>query len=170
MTQTHNLPTQRSLTADLQKLKKHLQRILPFLRGEWVSGKRRYERPFASKIGATLEDGRYWDCVWRGIHLELKMGNIWLDLVRYSECLLKRSPESRIPVITLFMRYRKQRITDIYAVTTENTIKALNLSPRDAENILQINDKVPRTLNAQANLTVNDIRKIAEFHIRSSIG
>ncbi len=151
--------------ANLQDLKKHLQRSLPLLRGDWVSGKRKYESFFASAIGATFQEGRYWDCIWQGIHLELKMGNIWLDLVRYSEYMLERTSESHIPVVTLFMRYKQQRITDIYAVSTDSLIRVLNLSTRIAKDLLRIKDEVPRSLNAQASLTENDIRKIAEFHV-----
>ena len=93
------------------------------------------------------------------------MGNIWLDLVRYSEYVLKRTPESYIPVVTLFMRYKQQRITDIYAVHTDSLIKALNLSTQTADDLLRIKDEVPRSLNAQASLTESDVRKIAEFHV-----
>jgi len=100
------------------------------------------------------------------MHLELKMGNVWLDLVRYSEYLLNRTPESKIPVVTLLMRYEEGRITDIYAVTTEKLIKALNLSTRTAEDLLRINGEMPRSFNAQASLTEKDIRNIAEFHVR----
>jgi len=155
----------RNILINLQNLRKHLQQSLPLLQGDWVSGKRKYESFFASAIGATFQEGRYWDCIWQGMHLELKMGNIWLDLVRYSEYLLKRTSESHIKVVTLFMRYRQQRVTDIYAVSTENLIRALNLSTQTAEDLLRIRDEVPRSLNAQASLTENDIRKIAEFHV-----
>jgi arsenate reductase-like glutaredoxin family protein len=63
------------------------------------------------------------------------------------------------------MRYREQQITDIYAVTTENLIRALNLSTSTAEDLLRIKGEVPRSLNAQASLTENDVREIAEFHV-----
>jgi len=151
--------------ANLQELKEHLQKSLHLLQGEWVSGKRKYESFFASAIGATFQEGRYWDCIWHGIYLELKMGNIWLDLVRYSEYLLKRTPESDVTVVTLFMRYKQQQVTDIYAVSTENLIRALNLSTQTAEDLLRIRDEVPRSLNAQARLTGSDVREIAEFHV-----
>lgn len=154
--------------ANLQDLKEHLQRSLPLLRGDWVSGRGKYERSFADAIGATLEETRYWDCIWQGIHLELKMGgapHAWLDLVRYSECLLGRVPESHVPVVTLFMRCRERQITDIYSVTTENLLGALRLSTRTAKALLRIKGEVPRTLNAQARLTHNDIREIAKFHV-----
>ena len=151
--------------ANLQDLKEHLQRSFPSLEGEWVSGKRKYERFFASAINATCQEARYWDCIWQGIHLELKMGNVWLDLVRYSEYLLKRTQESHIPVITLFMRYKQQRVTKIYVVSTEKLIRALNLSTQMAEDLLRIRDEVPRSLNAQASLTENDISALAEFHV-----
>ena len=155
----------RCILANLQDLKEHLKQSSPLLRGDWVSGKRKYESFFASAIGATFKEGRYWDCIWQGIHLELKIDNIWLDLVRYSEYVLKRTPESHIPVVTLFMRYKQQRITDIYAVHTDSLIKALNLSTQTADDLLRIKDEVPRSLNAQASLTESDVRKIAEFHV-----
>ena len=155
----------RRILANLQDLKEHLEESFPLMWGDWVSGKRKYESFCASVIGATFQEGRYRDCIWQGIHLELKMGNVWLDLVRYSEYVLKWTPESHIPVVTLFMRYEQQRITDIYAVHTDNIVKALNLLPRTAEDLLRIKDEVPRSLNAQASLTEKDVRKIAEFHI-----
>ena len=150
---------------NLRELKEHLQQSLPLLRGDWVSGKRKYEDSFASVIGADHRKGRYWDCIWKGMYLELKMGNIWLDLVRYSEHLLKSTPESRIEVVTLFMRYKQRRITDIYAVNMENLLGTINLSIRSAESVIRIRDEVPRSLNAQASLAYSDIRKIAEFHV-----
>jgi hypothetical protein len=150
---------------NLQDLKEHLQKSLPLLQGHWVSGKKKHEPFFASTIGAKLHEGRYWDCIWQEIHLELKMGNIWLDLVRYSEYLLKKTPESHINVITLFMRYRQQKITDIYAVNTERLLDVLNLSTQTAEDLPRIKNEVPRSLNAQASLTVRDIYNVAEFHV-----
>ncbi len=151
--------------ASLLDLKEHLDRSFLSLRGEWVSGKQKYEAHFASAIGATIQRSRYWDCVWQEIYLELKMGNIWLDLIRYSECLLKKTPESQIQVITLFMKYRAECVTDIYGVTTDKIIKVLNLNFEMAESLLKINEQVPRSLNAQANLTERDVQHIAEFHI-----
>lgn len=156
--------------ANLQDLREHLQRLLPLLQGDWVSGRGRYEKSFASAIGATLQGTRYWDCIWRGIPLELKLGQsvAWLDLVRYSECLLERAPETDVPVVTLFMRYRGERITDVYAVRTENLLRALGLTAERAEDVLRIRNGLPRTLNAQAMLTHKDIREVAEFHVHGS--
>ncbi len=151
--------------ATWMELEEHLQRSLPLLRGQWVSGKQKYESNFASTIGASIQEGRYWDCIWRGIYLELKMGNIWLDLVRYGEYMLNRTADSQRQVFTLFMRYHDQRITDLYGVTTENIIKILNLSVETAEFLLKLKEKVPRSLNAQASLTESDVRQIAEFHV-----
>lgn len=104
------------------------------------------------------------------MHIELKMGNVWLDLVRYSEYLLKTTPESHIPVVALFMRYKEERITDIYSATVEQLIKALNLSEETARDLLRINDEVPRSFNAQASLTDKDIRNIAESMFTSLHG
>jgi hypothetical protein len=147
----------------LHQLENQLKSLLPLLEGEWVVRRSGYEADFAEAIGAELQKCRAWDCIWQGIRIELKKGGIWLDLVRYSEYLLQPSPESE--VITLFMRYREQRITDIYAVTTAKLIKRLNLSDTSARDLLRISREVPRQLNAQASLTIKDIREIAEFHI-----
>jgi hypothetical protein len=155
----------RYILASLQDLERHLQRSLPRLQGDWVSGKRKYERFFASVIDATWQEARYWDCIWQGIHLELKLGSVWLDLVRYSEYLFKIKTETNTEVVTLSMRYRQQRITDIYAVTTEKLIKTLNLTKQAAKDLIRIQGEVPRSLNAQASLTEKDISKIAEFHV-----
>ncbi len=94
------------------------------------------------------------------------MGSIWLDLVRYSEYMLKRTPEGQVPVTTLFMLYKHNAITHIFAARTERIIEALKLSPHTAEDLLRINEELPRAFNAQARLTAKDISKFAEFHVR----
>lgn len=151
--------------ANLNDLEEHLSKILNDLQGNWVSGKLKYENQFALAIGATFQEGRYWDCIWQGIYLELKLGNVWLDLVRYSEYVLKQTPDSHIPAVTLFMRYKQHKITDIYAVDIDNLIEVLNISRRTAKDLLRIRDEVPRSLNAQASLAESDIRRIAKFHV-----
>jgi len=93
------------------------------------------------------------------------MGNIWLDLVRYSEYFLKMVPEADIEIVTLFMKYSDKRVTDIYAVTTDRLLGVLRLDVAAAESILRLRDQVPRSLNAQAALAESDVRRIASFHI-----
>lgn len=149
----------------LDALEVHLRDVLPQLSGPWVMGRGRYEAPFAQIIGATLAPHRYWDCIWNDLYLELKLGNIWLDLVRYSEKLLQVNDGARRPVITLFLQYREARITEIYAVEDQQLLKALQLTKESAQDLLRIHREVPRSLNAQASLAPADVEAIATFTI-----
>jgi hypothetical protein len=151
---------------ETDSLRDHLKACLPRLKGAWVSGRSKYEAPFAHAIEADLETGRYWDCVWQGLHLELKKGNIWLDLVRYSEYVLKTTPESQVPVVTVFMLYKDETITDLIGTTTDAIVRELRLSERSAADLLRIATEVPRALNAQASLSPKDVMRIAKFHVR----
>jgi len=150
-----------------ENLKNHLDKVKKKLVGEWVKTAK-YEEGFASAIGAKTEKSRYWDCVWQNVHLELKKsksGLFWLDLVRYSEYLLKKNSDSQEPVITLFMIYHDQVITDIFATTTDTIIQKINLLENSAKDLLRINKEVLRSLNAQACLTKADTEDIATFRI-----
>ena len=93
------------------------------------------------------------------------MGNIWLDLVRYSEYVLKSPPESATTVVTIFMKYAERKVNDIYVVTTPRLVSFLNLTEPLARAILQVRDAVPRSLNCQAGLAKGDLSKIAQFHL-----
>lgn len=154
--------------ANLQDLKGHLERLLPSLQGDWVYRQNNYERSCASAIEATFleEKSPYYDCIWKGICLELKKGKntYWLDLVRYSEYLLQ-TPKNQIEVITLFMCYREQKIIGICGVTTENLIKAFNLSTQTAKDLLRIAKEVSHQLQAKGSLNWEQVCKIAEFNM-----
>jgi hypothetical protein len=150
---------------ETDSLRDHLRACLPRLKGAWVSGRSKYEGPFAQAIDAKLETGRYWDCVWQGLHLELKKGNIWLDLVRYSEYVLKRTADVQVPVLTVFMLYRGDTITDLIGATTDRIVSELRLSERSSADLLRIAGEVPRALNAQASLSWRDVMRIGQFHV-----
>lgn len=148
---------------------------LPKMEGEWVSAKNNYEKAFSDVIGATAEISvkykRYWDCIWNGVHIELKKGKVWLDLVRYSEYLLRIPPHDKLEVITLFLIRDKSyktnpaKIVRIYGCTTNRIVEALHLDEFSAQQIIRVNDSVPRSLNAQASLQEVDIQKVALFCI-----
>jgi len=108
----------------------------------------------------------YWDAIWNEQYIEFKKGNsIWLDLVRYSEILLKSNDDASKETITLFFIPNKLRdtIEEIICVKTKDLIKFINLNQDGAKQLITLNDKVPRSLNAQASLTKKDIRGIATF-------
>lgn len=157
----------------LDKLIKKLEVCFPDLQGTWVSGKSRYETQFAAEIGAKLNGTRYWDCIWNDLYIELKLGTLWFDLVRYSEILLKKFPEACIETLTLCMKYKKGKennigkITEVYAIKTSKLIEVLQLNENTAENLILANEEYPRTLNAQASLSYSaDIKPNAEFCIK----
>ena len=97
--------------------------------------------------------------------LEFKKGkSIWLDLVRYSEILLRVTTEASRPTITLFFvpgPYRYE-IEEIVVVETNHLIEKLKLNEEIASSLVALNKHVPRQLNAQASLTLADIREIAQ--------
>ena len=116
--------------------------------------------------GAKLS--RYCDAEWNGLFLEFKKGrSVWLDLVRYSEILLKVGEEASQETITIFFIPNKRRteIEEIIVVDTKILIEKLRLNAEIAERLIKLNKVVPRSLNAQASMTLNDIRGISKWII-----
>jgi hypothetical protein len=113
---------------------------------------------------------RYWDARWNGWLLGFKKGkNIWLDLVRYSEALVGLNEDAVKKTETLFFlpSEREERIAEVGCVNSATLIKVLGLSDEAvARSVLAIKDKVPHSLNAQANLTWRDIRRSQRFAIK----
>ena len=113
----------------------------------------------------TRGRARYWDCVWKDWRIEVKKGQILLDLVRYSEMFLKKTPESQQEVVTLFLFGKQSIVTDIYGVFTEALIHALRLTKEIATDLLRIrNQVVGRQLWALTKLHPRQIRRVASFH------
>jgi hypothetical protein len=112
------------------------------------------------------EESRYYDASWESYFIEFKKGkSIWLDLVRYSEMVLKTTSESSKETITLFFPHNSNwtRIEHIIGVPTRKIIEKMNLNADRAKIILELRERVPRSLNAQASLTLSDVKKMAEF-------
>jgi len=159
---------------DIPALRLHLETSITKLRGNWFSGRKSYEKIFATAIGGRVEKDkhkrRYWDCVWNDWCIELKKGNTWLDLVRYSEVLLKTTPASRQDVVTLFLVGKNDAVTDIYGVFTEALIHGLKLTRKVASDLLLIREVVVgRQLEALTKLQPKQIRKLASFHIDGAL-
>ena len=69
--------------------------------------------------------------------------------------------------MTLFFIPDREReaIVEIQALTTEAIIALLGLHKSDAHDLTALKDRVPRSLNAQASLTVKDIRSACIFRV-----
>jgi len=145
-------------------IEQHLKDHKKNLKGEWVGKNSGYDGAICEILGMTPRKSRYWDAEWQGILLEFKKGkSIWLDLVRYSEILLRVTTEASRPTITLFFvpcPYRYE-IGEIVVVETNRLIEKLKLNEKIASSLVALNKHVPRQLNAQASLTLADIREIA---------
>jgi hypothetical protein len=107
---------------------------------------------------------RYWDAEWEGLFLEFEKGrNIRLDLVKYSEALLKLDADARASMLTAFFvpTKRRDRIEEVIVVDTDALIKKLDLTEETARNLVALSKRHPRQLNAQASLTLKDVREIS---------
>lgn len=155
----------------VNKLEKFLKENISLLVGNFVSKNSGYDNDICNILPNFNENTkRYWDANWEeeNMFIEFKKGrSIWLDLVRYSEVLLKINSESKIETFTLFFIPNKERteISEIIGLSTLRLIEKLNLNETDVEKLLNLNKSLPRSLNAQASLTVKDIKKISEFII-----
>jgi len=154
------------------KLENLLKEHIALLSGSFVSKNSGYDGDICELIDGFEETTtRYWDCFWRDefLHIEFKKGrSVWLDLVRYSEIILGSSDESNIKTFTLFFipDNRRSKIVEIIGLETSKLIEKNNLDKKDAIQLLDLNKTVPRSFNAQASLTLSDIRNISDFIVR----
>ena len=149
-------------------LRNHLSGRKLLLEGEWVLKKSGYEDDICRILGMKRETSRYYDASWNSYYLEFKKGkSIWLDLVRYSEIVLKRGNDSSKETMTLFFPNSDDwsKITNIIGVQTKKIIEKLALNEDIANTMLKLKEHVPRSLNAQASLTIKDVKGIADFVI-----
>jgi len=151
----------------LNQLKEHLEKNKNRLIGKWIKKNNSYEEDICKILNMEKKTVRYWDAVWNNLYIEFKKGNsIWLDLVRYSEIVLKANKDAEQETITLFFipNREKNKIKEIICVKTEDLINFIKLNETIAKQLIDLNNLVPRSLNAQASLTKNDIRhNIATF-------
>jgi hypothetical protein len=156
----------------ITKLEKILKQHIGLLCGDFVSKNSGYDGDICKIIeGFEETTKRYWDCFWEEetLYLEFKKGrSIWLDIVRYSEIILKTSEESSTETFTLFFipDIKRSKIVEIIGMETSKLIKKINLDEKDALELLHLNKTVPRSFNAQASLTVNDIKAFADFVVK----
>ena len=152
-----------------EDLQNHLQRNFAKLQGDWVKQNSAYEAAICNVLTMELSASRYWDAKWQEYLIEFKKGtSIWLDLVRYSDVLLNLYPSANKEVLSLFFVPDKLRtqIIEIVCVDSASLVKTIGLTGEHAEMLLTIKTKVPRSLNAQASLTLKDIRQIQIFSVK----
>ena len=151
------------------KLENLLKHYIRDLNGAFVSKNSGYDGDICNIIQEFTETTtRYWDCVWESenLYIEFKKGkSIWLDLVRYSEIVLNKNTDARKDTFTLFFipNNDRSKIVEIIGVETNRIIDKVKLDEKDANQLLDLNDNVPRSFNAQASLTVKDIKDISNF-------
>ena len=152
----------------MQNLRTHLEKNIYNLKGEWVKKNSSYDKYICDILDMTEDTCRYWDAIWNSYFIEFKKGkSIWLDLVRFSEEILKINSNAEKHTITLFFIPNKEKneILKIIGVKTSKIIKKLKLNEENAIFFIMSNENLPRSFNAQASLTIKDISEIADFII-----
>ncbi|MRJ07489.1 hypothetical protein EDL99_01125 [Ornithobacterium rhinotracheale] len=158
----------------LNKLKEYLQKNIYKVKGEILKKNSGYDNILCDILNDfKVDTNRYWDAIWikHNIYIEFKKGkSIWLDLVRYSEIFLKLNTDAKKETITLFFvpNSKRDAIDKIICLRTSILISKLKLDEKQANFLLRINTSMPRSFNAQASLTVNDVQKIADFIVPNS--
>ena len=155
-------------TRAIKELEEHLRIGKSSLKGKWVQMNSSYDRYICECLDMKCDNARYWDALWNGRCIEFKKGkSIWLDLVRYSEIVLKLNEDASKDTFNLFFVPNQDRthIDEIIGVSTSRIISKLDLDEKFAEKLVALRNIVPRSLNAQASLTLRDIRGICSFTI-----
>ena len=153
---------------NLESLHQHLSSIRPQLGGFWISKNSGYEQALCEQAGFLCQKSRYWDAKFQDYFLELKKGtSIWIDLVRYAEIILSKNAEAGRETVTIFCvpNLDKTTIQKLVVVPTHRLIGTMNLTKDRAQFLLELGEGLPRSLNAQASLTLKDVSSLASFII-----
>ena len=151
------------------ELIEHMNKKMINLNGEWIKNNSNYDGDLCGKIEMIEETCRYWDARWKNYRIEFKKGkSIWLDLVRYSEILLKINDDASEETITMFFvpNDSKEFIKEVIIVKTVSIVEKLKLNVTKAKIIMELKEELPRSLNSQASLTLKDVREISEKIIK----
>ena len=147
-----------------ERLREHLHTFKADLKGYWILDYSPYKENICNILKMRHKKSGYWDAEWKGLFLEFEKGrNIRLDLLRYSKALLKLDPDSSIPALTAFFvpTQRRERIEQIVVVDTRRLLQKLDLNEDIAKGLIALNKRIGGKLNAQANLTLKDVKKIS---------
>ena len=160
-----------NINIQIDQLKKHITSKINILEGDWISKNSGYEKEACRQLSFICETKRYWDCRFNEMFIEIKKGkSIWLDEIRYSEILLSVEMDNmdcQKDTITIFIIPTKDRklIEKIYIIDTKKIISFLKLTPEWAKGLLFRKKQINRSLNCQQSMTVNDLKKIANYEI-----
>lgn len=152
----------------INELKNHLLSYKDKLVGDFLNNNSSYDWAICKILFMEENMCRYWDAKWNWINIEFKKWkSIWLDLIRYSEVILWINELSKEKTFTIFFvpDREKTKIVEIIWTDTNKIIEKLSLDYTISESLIKLNKNMPRSLNAQASLTLKDIRKIADFII-----
>ena len=142
---------------------------LAHLTGPWVGKNANYELGLCAALEWSCIRERYRDATWNSVDIEIKKGHsVWLDLVRYSELLTMRPPPQDSFTTFFLPNKEKTAIARVLGVRTSTLIRQLHLTESLTENLLVLHRVVPRSLNAQASLTVKDISLFCDFDISTT--
>ena len=147
-----------------ERLREHLHTLKADLRGYWILDYSPYKENLCDILKMRCRKSRYWDAEWEGLFLEFEKGrNIRLDLLRYSEALLKLDPDASVSTLTAFFipTQRRERIEKIIVVDTRRLLKKLDLTEDIAKGLIALNKRIAGKLNAQASLTLKDLKEIS---------
>ncbi len=88
--------------------------------------------------------------------------------MRYGEVILKANTQACQETVTLFFipNPARDKIEEVVGAKTEVLVAKMGLTEQDAKVLLDLAKKVPRSLNAQARLTVTDIQRLKAFSVR----
>jgi hypothetical protein len=139
---------------------------------DWIAAKNSYEAGFCSHLpGWEEQTGRFWDCVTpEGVRVELKKGlaAMWFDEVRYSELLLKKTPEAQQDTITLFIEYKMKpvpQVVRILVIDSKRIIEALGITEEWAECVTKRFATIKRGMNCQQSMTKKDMTAISSAQV-----
>ena len=157
---------------NIKNLKEYLQKLIDnevFKNKEFWIKNSNYEEELCKLINMELKRTRYYDAIWNSLKIEIKKGrSVWLDLVRYGEILLGKGEKNTITMFIIPDK-TKTNVHKIFLVKTEDIIKFLKINVEDAEFLLEIKEKLPRSLNAQASLTIKDLEEISFYIIEKKV-
>jgi hypothetical protein len=151
-----------------EKLREHLHTFKADLKGYWILDYCPYKENVCNILKMRRRKSGYWDAEWKGLFLEFEKGrSIQLDLLRYSKALLKLEPDSSVSVLTAFLipTQRRERIEQIIVVDTRRLLQKLNLKADVAKGLIALNKRIDGKLNAHANLTLKDVKKISLWSV-----
>lgn len=158
----------------MEELKQHIETKITNLNGDWISKNSGYEKEACVQLDFKCETKRYWDCLYKDTYIEIKKGkSIWLDEIRYCEILMSDTIDNddcKKETITIFIIPSKDKkmIEKIYILDTKKIIAFMNLSSQWAENLLSRRKQVTRCINCQQSMTINDLKKMADYEIINS--